>query len=375
MAFVLVLVLALASGDERAAFYAAAERGEAEPAAAVAELEALVARAPADAFADDALAEAARLVEEKLGDPARAARLYRKLLTDYPDSRLGRRAEARLEVLERNLGDDGAGAAAQAAWNDLLLRFPERSRAESIAGAEQLLAAYPDFADAHRVDLWVAEQLDAMGEPWQALARYQAVQRRHPGSDSARRARRAEADLLTAVGRWEQARLAYRELRASAEDPLEVELIDAAVDRLEGVRARAKLEWVAIAVGLLVLAVIGFLTVRDAGSLRGALRAFFPPPIEAVYFLPVAVVLGMAALTEDEAIGRATLELAVAGLIVAWLAGVGLRVASAGGRLAASRAAVHGIGGLLLVACAAYVIARRTGILELVIYTLTNHYD
>src|SRR5262249_54048894 len=74
----------------------------------------IVAEAPTDPFADDALFELARLEEEKLGDPAGAARDYRRLAHDYPDSRLAVRAQRRAEALGRELGPEGAAAEAAA---------------------------------------------------------------------------------------------------------------------------------------------------------------------------------------------------------------------------------------------------------------------
>ena len=104
-----------AQAAQGAGFRAALAKESSDAAAAVGALVALADRAPDDRFADDALAEAARMSEEDLGDPARALALYRRLVARYPDSREVRRARHRIELLAAGLGPGGAGGAHVAA--------------------------------------------------------------------------------------------------------------------------------------------------------------------------------------------------------------------------------------------------------------------
>jgi len=87
-----LLAAGVARADESAFYAAAALERDGRPAEAVEALLALVERDPGDLFADDALLESARILEERLADPVRAAALYERLARDYPASRLATRA-------------------------------------------------------------------------------------------------------------------------------------------------------------------------------------------------------------------------------------------------------------------------------------------
>ncbi len=375
-AFALGLVLlalpARARADEGDAFYAAvALEQQGKYAESAAAHEAIAARAPQDPFADDALIEAARLYEEKLGQPLRAAETYERVVRDYPGSRQAARAERRVQLLREGLGADGRGEPALAAWNDILNGFPTRTRRASLALAQQLLAAQPGWILAPRVLHWVGEQQQQLGEHEAALASYRAVQQKWPGDDWALRARRSEADELTALGRFAEAEAVYTSLRgAQPGGPYAKELSEAVV-RMQAARAHARLEtgaWIALA--LLVLAAAAGLR-RDTGSLAAAARALVRPPLELIYLLPVAVLLAAAGQTENEAIARATLWLSGAMLVVTWFTGVGIVAARrALGRLPLARVLAHGTGGGAAMLAAAYLIVRRLDLLDFIIHTV-----
>jgi tetratricopeptide (TPR) repeat protein len=361
-----------AIADEGDAFYAAVALERAgKYAEAAAAHEAIAARAPDDPFADDALMEAARLYEEKLDQPRRAAETYERVARSYPDGRAAQRAERRARLLREGLGTGNQGEAALAAWNDILNRFPTRSRPESVARAEKLLAAHPDWVEAPRVLHWIGEQEQQLGQHERALATFAEVQERWPGGDWALRARRSQADVLTTLGRYHEAEAVYASLRGARTDaPYAKELAEAVV-RLHEARAHARLEtaaWVALA--LLLAAALVTLR-RDAGSFAEAGRALARPPLEAIFLLPIAGLIALAGHGQSEPIARATLWLGLAMLLVAWLTGAGLVTARrALGRLPLTRVALFGAGGGTAMLAAAYVIVRHTELLDFIIHTV-----
>src|SRR6185369_7544499 len=119
---------------------------------------------------------------------------------------------------------------ALAAWNDILNRFPSRTRPESIALAAQLLAAHPDWIDAPRVLHWIGEQEEQLGQHERALATFAAVQQRWPGGEWALRARRSQADVLTTLARYDEAEAVYASLHGARPGaPYAKELAEAVV--------------------------------------------------------------------------------------------------------------------------------------------------
>jgi tetratricopeptide (TPR) repeat protein len=361
-----------AHADEGDAFYAAVALERAgKPAEAAAAHEALAARSPADAFADDALMEAARLYEEKLDQPRRAAETYEMVVEKYPDSRSATRAERRAQLLREGLGQGGEGEAALAAWNDLLNRFPTRTRPESVALARALLAAHPTWSDAPRVEHWIGEQEVQLGQHAAALATFADVEKRWPGSEWALRARRSQADELTTLARFDEAERIYASLAGARSDAPYAKELHEAVVRLHEARAHAQLETVAwIVLAVLLLAALAALRV-DAGSFAAAARALARPPLEALFLLPLAALVAFAGHGQSEPIARATKWLGLAMLLVAWLTGAAVVTARAArGRLSLARVAAFGLGGGTAMLAAAYVIVRHTELLDFIIHTV-----
>jgi tetratricopeptide (TPR) repeat protein len=286
----------------------------------------IVAEAPADPFADDALFELARLEEEKLADPAGAARDYRRLAHDYPDSRLAVRAQRRAEALGRELGPEGAAAGAAAEWGRIFYGFAARPRPETIRLVEDFLARHSDFPDAAQAIYWLATLLEGEGRTRDALARLREVETRFATSEWAPRAHTREGDLLLDAGDLDGAEAAFRTV-GSAEG-----LARVAVWRW---RARASIvAWVVVAAA----AVAGLVAVRrGAGSFRPLLRA----PFELLFLLPVVGILAAAALTENAVLGHAVEAICAGGLAAAWLSGAALEAARAAGRLGVRRVVAH----------------------------------
>jgi TolA-binding protein len=315
MTFLLVLLVA----SEEGAFYAATrlvEDGRPEDAAAA--FVALADRAAEDPFADDALGEAARLYEERLRDPVRAAELYERLARDYPSSRLALRAQRRAETLRAAMGPGNRDAAPLAEFQDVLQGYASRSRKESMERVARLLAEHPDFADAPRASFWLGEQLRKEGDDEAALARFQDVIRRWPGSDWTPRAHKAIGDLYLVRGAWDEAEGAYR-LVATSPDASDQRVAEESLERLATARSRARIGLYAwLLLGVFVAAHL-LAARRLAGSWREAARALSRPPVEVLYFLPVGLLFVLAAATENWALTHAVELVCGGGFVVIWL--------------------------------------------------------
>lgn len=118
-------------------------------------------RHPADSFADDCLAEAARWLADDLHDPVRSVAIWKRLLLKHPGSRHARRANRQVERLEA-LGLEAAPAARQ------LLRIqrdpglsPGKRRSELLV----LKKDNPGWAGIARVDAMLAAIRNAGPEP------------------------------------------------------------------------------------------------------------------------------------------------------------------------------------------------------------------
>lgn len=364
-----------AHASEEAEFYRGANLvrdGRHEEAAAL--FRALAERSPGDPFADDALAELARLEEEKLLDPVAALSTYERLLRDYPQSRLAGRARHRAEALRAALGPDGRNAAAVAEWNAILYGFASRPRAESIARAEKLLAEYPDFAAAPRVTYWLGTQHELERRHDEALARYREVQRRWPESEWAVRARRGEGDVYLERGELDAAEKVYRSLATVAgDDAAERRIAEEALARVHRARWLRRAQLAAHAV-LAILLVLAAATARAvAGSWRTALRALRRPPAEVVYLAPVLALFVAAALTDHETLYRAVAQVAGGGLAVAWLSGALLEAARARfGRVTPRRAFAHAVAAALAVVCLVYVAVTREDLIGRLVETFRH---
>jgi tetratricopeptide (TPR) repeat protein len=329
-------------GDEREAFSRAAELArQGQDQEALALFLALHDRSPADTFADDALLEAARLYEEKLGEPARAAEVYERLLSLHPQSRLSLRAKRRAELLRENLGPGGRDAWALAEYNRILFEFAAHPRSESIARMEDLLARAPRFAGAPRATFWLGSQYQKDGRLTQALATFRHIQSTWPESELARRAQKAEGDVLVLRGDFDGAELVYRHFGQGG-DAVDRETTAEALRDLSAARWEARaLGGAFVLCGLFVLFMLGSMR-RQMGSLRATLRALYKPPFELYYFLPLAALFAFASLTEHYALGQAICVLVVGALVVTWLSGAVLdAVRARRGRVSLPRALLH----------------------------------
>ena len=361
----LVLVLLVAtpspapatSGDQRQ-FDAAIKREAAgDWSGAAAALERLGHDHPDSNFADDALFEAAVLSEERLSDPAAAARLYGEVATRYPQSRLARRARTRETFLQSSLR---TGAQPLAEYQRILAEGARDPQA-AILAMEQLLAAHPDFALTDRALFWLGSRLVEAGRERDGVARYLELERRFPSSEWARRSMKARADLLLSHDQTREARGLYLTLSRSS-DPI------ARAGGVEGLRAVGTSR---LRRALLVASLI-YLALFFAFHLIVGRRRLWPLPTELLYYLPVAGLFAAAGVTENALIGWATTGLAAGGALVTWSV-----AASTGARL--ERGPIGGLERLLrasalalAVLAVAFVAVQWSGLTDLVLETMRN---
>jgi TolA-binding protein len=344
---------------------AVAREANGDYAGAAAALEELARRRPDDAFADDALFEAATVAEERLGDPQRAARLYGELLTKYPSSRLVRRARARADFLARSLA---TGAEPLRVYQEILNDYPRRAPAESLERMEALLAKHPRFSLADRALYWLATGYVAAGRRADAERALRTLEERFPSSEYAPRGKRLRGDLLLGSGQPLAARALYAELATHADPTVRA----AGEEGLREVR-RWLIRWSLFVVG--VVYVIAFFVVELALLRRARRRhpgARGRTPTELLFYAPLAALFALAAATEHRAIGIATAVIALGGAGLVWLTGARTTAALAAGAVPArarlGRAVAIGVAALAVAYCA----IQATGLTDLVLETLCS---
>jgi len=294
----------------RAAFQAATELGRAgRHAEAAAAYETVARDFPDDELADDALAEAAQLHEEKLDDPEGALRLYTLLTERYPHSRLSRRAGNRAAFLRASLA---AGPEPLRIYNQVVQGYARRPHAESIARMEDLVRRFPRFPLLGQALFWLGQAYQQERRWDDALRAYSEVQARLPQSEWAARAQKGIGDLWLERGQYARARAAFEAL--AARGPEWVSAAEAGRAAVRGARWRRDLEWACGAV--FALFVLGY-------GLRARRVRPLTFPLELKYYLPVAAAFVLAAATEHRAILRATSMLAGAGALIVFLVGQG----------------------------------------------------
>ncbi|MBI4508384.1 MAG: tetratricopeptide repeat protein [Deltaproteobacteria bacterium] len=366
-ALAVALVLAAARGgtadaqgtDAGHAFYQAVELEESgRLSEAVKALVDLATRAPGDPLADDALAEAARILEEKLLDPRQAALHYERIVNDYPSSRLALRAKRRAEALRNAMGPGGRDAAVVAEFQEILIGFSSRPVAESIARMERLLGEHPGFAEAPRGLYWLGHRYREAGRHDDAAVQFRRVEAAQPRSEWALLARKARGDMLVDQGDLDGAERVYLSISELA-DPGSVEtakVVDGAMQRLGWERWRKRADLAAWTILGLFLLGCGAVTWREAGSLRDAALALARPPVEVLYLLPVALLFVGAALTEHQSIGRSVAFICAAALVTCWLSGVAMDTTrNRRERLGILRGACHALATSFAIAAACYL--------------------
>lgn len=292
---------------------------------ALAQLQRLSEQHAGDALADDALFLAATLLEEKLGKPAEAKAAYEQLLRLFPDSRAALAAERRLRVLTLSLGPEDAGAEALVAFQDLLSRYPERGDDESLALATALLAKHANWSGSHRIQLWIAENSRRLGYLDRASFLFEEIRKSDAPAAARLHASLGAADVKILQARFGEANQLLEELKGTELSPANRQAVEELRSRAELAASRARwliASYVLVAGMLLLLLLAARRSAKNWSEFAKRLRS---PPIEAIYMLPLAVLLVAMAYTGHEEIGPAVAIICGGGLVVSWVSANALR--------------------------------------------------
>lgn len=353
--------------DARARFEAALDLAGKDDARAAAAMEALAEADPTGEYADDALVEAAELLEDKLGRPDRARDLYARLLARAPHSRLALRARARLDFLDANLK---TGAEPLAEYQRILYGFAARPPLESAARMAALVEAHPDFALADKALLWLAGTLAREGRREEAERRYLEVESRFPGGESWALGRKGRAELRLLGGHPFEARALYRSILESkaAEAPGPAQ--DAARAGLDAAEAAIR-RLAGLALALAYLAGVVVVLLVSARPLRWPR----PMPAELVFYAPVAGLFVLCGATENRSILIATLLLATGGGVLLAASSLSTMRRLARGPLGPAAGIARALAIALAAAALLYAAVYMAGITDLVVETLRSGPD
>jgi len=288
--WLLVTLMAQAAPPSPAAetYYRAREQARSgHPEQALGLLEGLVERWPDDAFADDAMAERARILEQDLKAPERALSAWRELAAKHPDSRLARRARARVDFLQQHLDQGGQ---VLAAYQDLLRRGQSMPAEQAIAEMDALLEAHPDFSLRAEGRMFAAGLLARAGQVERARLELERIVAGQAGQRVAGLALIQLGQLAESAGDLDAAVRWYRDLgsmpgedwtRASSEGM-------ARVDKLRW-RGRSRTAALGLWAAALLAAGVGLGLMLWRGRLTA--RRLWPPPLEATAYVVVMGVL------------------------------------------------------------------------------------
>jgi predicted negative regulator of RcsB-dependent stress response len=364
--FVLSAVFAFArlahadpEADADLAFRAASQRAAAGEPGALDAYEALGAARPVTRWTDDAWLEAGRFAV-RTGAYDRARRDLEQAIAITSDEQLSRRARGELDRIARFTGDAGQWSQVAGAHERLADRVLAKGDPKpALRELEALIAANPSYPRAADAMLVIAQGWERDGASDRAIE--WLVRAKSAAGDSTSH-QRASGELARALVRDGQLAAAR------------VEIGDPSLRReLAGKLASA--EWKRVVRWILwgVLAAIAAATVialrRSSISWRGALRRLVRPPVEAMFFVPIALVLVVIAQTGNPLVARAVRWIAISGAVVAWLSGVILEGVRARGPIGLRRASVHAVVAAIAVASAAYLAVDRDRMIDLVVET------
>lgn len=318
-------------------------------------------RAPATPELADVLFAAGRACEDRLHDPARALAIYERIVRELPDAGISIAAARRIDQLR-----DIRGHAREAAeLAELTATADQLSHDEIVRRAEALAAApWPGAAEAA---LWLADWSCRTARFAAAQTRYAAVVERWPGTVQARYAARNAASCAVDARDWALAEQLALKLPTDGEvDRAVREDLLADVDRGRFRDRLYLVSWIGLFAAIAaLLASLGEATLRG-GWRRPALR----PPIEVLFFAPIAALIAAISLTTHFAIASAVLWIAIAGLLLAWLSGAGLDLARTRGRAVRARSVVHVLACVVGILSLGYIVLVRDGLLDMIEETM-----
>jgi len=328
---------------------------------------AAIARLPAGDAGPDALFAAARACEDKLLDPGRAVALYDRVTAEHPDARVAIAAGRRAQALRELVGPHGETAAQAAELARLIARADAEPHATVIQRGDQLAAT--TWPGAPTAALWLADWLRRTGDLDAAQSRYAAVVARWPGSPQGRAAREGGAGCALERRAWSQAEVLANGLLA-ADPAAQIERDELVASAARGRRRDRLYVAACVAIVAAFAALIGSLVEAALRSAPGSRWSILRPPVEIVFFGPVAAVLIGVAFTAHRLIAPAVATIALGGLTQAWLSGAALARLRTRGRAHRLRSIGHVLVCLVGVAALGYVAVTRDHLLDMLLETV-----
>lgn len=352
------------------AFRSAQQRAAAGDPAALTAYEALGNARPITRWTDDAWAEAARLAE-RAGDFTRARYALEQVIAVGTDDQLVRRARATLARLSSMTAGGQWDAVAKEHERLVTEIFGGDDPRAELRALEALVNAHPTYPRANAIRGALARGWEQEGDATTALRWYRAA----ASAGLADPGRRSHLELVRALLRADELDAAEVEIGALARGGPSAGSVDSAGLRamqtqLATARQRAWLRrglWGVIA--LLILAAIVALR-RDVGTLAVAGRRLVRPPLEAVFLVPLAALLIIVAYRGNPLVAHAVRDIAIGGILIAWISGALLEATRARhGHIPIRRAVVHVLLALLAVGAMTYLALDRDHLLDLVTET------
>lgn len=181
----------------------------------------------------------------------------------------------------------------------------EGRQPQAIAKMQKWVDAHPTDPNAGRGLVWMSQLLLSGGDTKQAVVLLERAVRDYPNTEWRSAAQLKLADLAVRSHRYGDALPRYEELAAS---PLEYYsyLGKIGLDHTRDERARF---WLLLALGAGLLGVF---------VVRLRIGGIWPLPEELYYALPIAIMMGLAAIAQPEGEGRAVVTLAACGVALVW---------------------------------------------------------
>ena len=341
---VVTLAATVAFADEQQ-FRAAGELAAKGDPSAIDAFEAAGNARPVTVWTDDAWVEAARLAELSR-DYDRARRDLEQAIAVSTDAQLLRRAKRDLARLQETAGWSAVTAEHQRLVDDIGDGGDPTAALEKL---EAIAKANPSYPRAVPLRIAIARAWETEDEVDRALGWLRGV------DDE-----RARIELVRMLVRHRHLDEARREL---------AKIGDAAARRtlersLSANETWQRLGYVASAILLVCAALAAWLLRR-----RGGFRQLARPPIEVMYFVPIAAVVGVIALTGNPLVAKAVIWLFTGAAAIAWVSGSTLEAARRRGPVGARHAALHVLVVVIAVLAAAYLAIDHARLLDLVAET------
>ncbi|MHB1844369.1 MAG: tol-pal system YbgF family protein [Deltaproteobacteria bacterium] len=263
--------------------------------------------------------EAARLADERLHDPLRAAKLYGDYVSAFPQGPYAQLARDRQHYL---VTSSGPTPEALAEYDDSLRAFSRGDIVPSLHRVEDVVLRYPAFPLRARACFWLSNALRNRKDLAGAERWLRVIVTDMPGSEDARRAELAIGALRQQAFEFGSAIDIYQRY-VDSPDPLAREIARTQLAfSIEGRRWRRLYFAGLLLLGLsLVCLVLG--VVRRRAPL-------WPLPWEVRLFLPIAALLTALTFRLDSRVGVAVTLIFAGGALLATLEGAYLRVAAPG---------------------------------------------